>query len=140
MRLWLAFLFDIHAPLVFFLLQTLFCFICILHASVSQDSYDVKKLSDIFVEQNNTPNRRAGSKLAVFHGTLSNSETYLPRSYISVHFTMYSKHTLCKNTSGLNTDLVLLGVCTILSVHKNLLYFIGDGTCLKFKSQIFNFG
>jgi len=64
MRLWLVFLFDIHVPLDF-PLQTLSCSICILHTSVSQDSYDVKKLSDIFVEQNNKHNRRAGSKLAV---------------------------------------------------------------------------
>ena len=48
---------------------------------------------------------------------------------------MYSKHTLRKNTNGLNTNLVLLGLCTTLSFDKNLLYFIGDGTCLKFKSH-----
>ena len=91
MRLWFEFLFDIHVPLVFSTPNS-FCPICILDASVSQDSYDAKKLSEIFVEPNNTPNRRAGSKLAVFQGILSNSETYLLRSYISAHFTMYSKH------------------------------------------------
>ena len=48
-------------PADFFPLQTLSCPIRILHASFSQDSYDLKKLSEIFVEQNNTPNRGDGS-------------------------------------------------------------------------------
>ena len=118
MGLWFAFLFEIHVTLVFSTPNS-FLPVCILRTLVSQDSYDAKNLSEIFVKENSTHNPGAGSKLALFQGILSNSETYLLRSFSSAHFAMYSEHILRKNTSWLNTKFVLLGLCTILSVDKN---------------------
>jgi hypothetical protein len=46
-----------------------------LHASVSRCSTDELKPSEIFFEQNNAPNRRAGRNLALFQQIFNNLNT-----------------------------------------------------------------
>jgi len=123
---------DIHVPLIFFLSKLfpaqfasyMLHFLKIVTTWRSYRRFLLNKTIHLIEE--------TGVKCSLPEST-QYSETYLLRSYSSAHFATYSKHTLRKNTSGLTTNLFLLGLRTILSVDKNLLYFIGDGTFLKLK-------